>query len=426
MFINIKRLPYIYQQMRKKEYDISSNEKIFNEKSLYDKPKNPAVYVFQRAQGDYTLVSKHKFQKFQYILHHTCTTTTNSNTCHTKKSCEHFFNNNTIKSNLYYDICSGIENSQSKLSCFIKFSKNPNCFLVKKYINKELNLGLYALRDIYEGDELSICNNIDNLFEIFNEFNLLLFPKELNPFKINFLRSLYLEKLIEKLNINDLDNFELKSLDISLEERNYLNNQPNLVSITQSLEYSILSHFSTSNLYPSKLLNSLKSKNISNRITLVSLTKTTLKLFNLTNDYYSQIYLILSLEHFNVTLSQKLSMLLNTYRLFLLWINCEHKFTYASRIELFIICYVISINSLMESWISINDWAKLLMSIGVSIGNCEKDVSEEVKYENFIERFKWLQSRCLECVEFKCMVTLCAYYNFLNKICDKFKINKLI
>ncbi|RGB27349.1 hypothetical protein C1646_769232 [Rhizophagus diaphanus] len=421
----IKKLPYICQQMRKKEYDTSSNEKILNEKVLNEKPKNPSVYVFQRAQGDFTLVSKHKFRKFQYILHHTCATTTTATICHTKKSCEHFFNDNILKSDLYYDICSGIENSQSKLSCFIKFSKNPNCFLVKKYINKELNLGLYALRDIYEGDELSICNNIDNLFEIFNEFNLL-FPKELNPFKINFLRSLYLEKLIEKLNIHDLDNFELNSLNISLEERNFLNNHPDLISITQSLEYSILSHFSSSNLYPSKLLNSLKSKNNLNKITLVSLTKTTLKLFNLKNDYYNQIYLILSLEHFSVTLSQKLSMLLNSYRLFLLWINCEHKFTYASRIEQFIICYVISINSLMESWISINDWAKLLISIDVLIGNCDDDISEELKCEKFIERFKYLQLRCLECVEFKCMVTLCAHYKFLNEICDKFKINKLI
>ncbi|PKK68128.1 hypothetical protein RhiirC2_782681 [Rhizophagus irregularis] len=422
----IKKLPYICQQMRKKEYDTSSsNEKILNEKFLNEKPKNPSVYVFQRAQGDFTLVSKHKFRKFQYILHHTCATTTTATTCHTKKSCEHFFNDNILKSDLYYDICSGIENSQSKLSCFIKFSKNPNCFLVKKYINKELNLGLYALRDIYEGDELSICNNIDNLFEIFNEFNLL-FPKELDPFKINFLRSLYLEKLIEKLNIHDLDNFELNSLNISLEERNFLNNHPDLISITQSLEYSILSHFSSSNLYPSKLLNSLKSKNNLNKITLVSLTKTTLKLFNLKNDYYNQIYLILSLEHFSVTLSQKLSMLLNSYRLFLLWINCEHKFTYASRIEQFIICYVISINSLMESWISINDWAKLLISINVLIGNCDDDLSEELKCEKFVERFKCLQLRCLECVEFKCMVTLCAHYKFLSEICDKFKINKLI
>ncbi|GBC08432.1 hypothetical protein RclHR1_00810024 [Rhizophagus clarus] len=422
----IKKLPYICQQMRKKEYDISSSEKFMNEKlPLNDKPKIPAVYVFQRAQGDFTLISKHKFQKFQYILHHTCTSSTTATTCHTKKSCEHFFNDNIKKSDLYYDICSGIESSQSKLSCFIKFSKNPNCFLVKKYINKELNLGLYALRDIYEGDELSICNNIDNLFEIFNEFNFL-FPKELDPFKINLLRSLYLEKLIEKLNINDLDNFELNSLDISLEERNFLNNHPNLISITQTLEYSILSHFSSSNIYPSKLFYSLKSKNNSNKITLVSLTKTTLKLFNLPNDYYNQIYLILSLEHFNVTLSQKLSMLLNTYRLFLLWINCEHKFTYVSRIEQFIICYVISINSLMESWISINDWAKLLMSIGVSIGDCENVVSDVVKSEKFIERFKWLQLRCLECVEYKCMVTLCAHYKFLNEVCDKFKINKLL
>ncbi|GBC13641.2 hypothetical protein GLOIN_2v1154509 [Rhizophagus irregularis DAOM 181602=DAOM 197198] len=374
----IKKLPYICQQMRKKEYDTSSsNEKILNEKFLNEKPKNPSVYVFQRAQGDFTLVSKHKFRKFQYILHHTCATTTTATTCHTKKSCEHFFNDNILKSDLYYDICSGIENSQSKLSCFIKFSKNPNCFLVKKYINKELNLGLYALRDIYEGDELSICNNIDNLFEIFNEFNLL-FPKELDPFKINFLRSLYLEKLIEKLNIHDLDNFELNSLNISLEERNFLNNHPDLISITQSLEYSILSHFSSSNLYPSKLLNSLK-------------------------------------KHFSVTLSQKLSMLLNSYRLFLLWINCEHKFTYASRIEQFIICYVISINSLMESWISINDWAKLLISINVLIGNCDDDdISEELKCEKFVERFKCLQLRCLECVEFKCMVTLCAHYKFLT------------
>ncbi|CAB4492525.1 unnamed protein product [Rhizophagus irregularis] len=298
----IKKLPYICQQMRKKEYDTSSsNEKILNEKFLNEKPKNPSVYVFQRAQ-------------------------------------------------------------------------------VKKYINKELNLGLYALRDIYEGDELSICNNIDNLFEIFNEFNLL-FPKELDPFKINFLRSLYLEKLIEKLNIHDLDNFELNSLNISLEERNFLNNHPDLISITQSLEYSILSHFSSSNLYPSKLLNSLKSKNNLNKITLVSLTKTTLKLFNLKNDYYNQIYLILSLEHFSVTLSQKLSMLLNSYRLFLLWIN----------------------------------W------------NCDDDdISEELKCEKFVERFKCLQLRCLECVEFKCMVTLCAHYKFLSEICDKFKINKLI
>ncbi|RIA80213.1 hypothetical protein C1645_793015 [Glomus cerebriforme] len=416
----IKKLPYICQQMKKKEYNIPSKEKITNECFLNEKPKGPVVYVLQRTQEDFTLVSKHKFQKYQYILHHTCTTNnTTTTTCTTKRSCEHFFDDNITKSDLFYDICSGIETSQSQLSCFIRFSKNPNCFLVKKYINKELNLGLYALRDISEGDELSICNNINDILEIFNEFSLT-FPKELNPFNLKYLRSLYLEKLLEKLNNSDLDIFNLNSLGISEQERHLLNNLPNLISITQSLELSILSHFSSSNLSPSKFLPSLKSKNNLTKITLLSLTRTTLKLFNLSDNYYNQIYLILSSEHSSVTLPQKLSMLLNSYRLFLLWINCEHKFTYASRIEQFIICYVISINSLMESWISINDWVKLLMSINVLIGDSKKDVEEG--REEFIKRFKWLQLRCLECVDFKCMVTLCAHYKFLNEVCDKFKI----
>jgi hypothetical protein len=290
---------------------------------------------------------------------------------------------------------------------------------------------VYALRDIREGEELSICKNFDNLLEIFNE----LFPKELNPFSIKFLRTLYLEKLTEKLNVSDSDVFEVKSLEISSEERKYLNHLPNLVSITQSLEHSILSHFSPPNISPSKFF--LKSKN---KVTLESLTKVTLKLFNLTDDYYDQIYLIISIEHSTITLSQKLSMLLNTYRLFLLWINCEHTFTYVSRLERFIVCYLISFNSLMESWISINDWVKLLVRVNVltnekNVGGVACDDEKKAAYEDekkaaaceeIAERFKWLQLRCLECVEYKCMITLCAYHKFLNEICGKFKINKLI
>src|SRR3954454_6761210 len=184
----IKKLPYICQQMKKKEYNVpSKEEKIGNKPFLNVKPKIPTVFVLQIARQDFTLVSKHKFQKHQYILHHTCTTTT----CTTKRSCEHFFHNNIIKSNLYYDICSGMEIPQSQLSCFMKFSKYPNCFLVKRYVNEELNLGVYALRDICEGEELSICKNFDNLLEIYDEFNSL-FPKELNPFNVKILRALYL------------------------------------------------------------------------------------------------------------------------------------------------------------------------------------------------------------------------------------------
>ena len=86
--------------------------------------------------------------------------------------------------------------------------------MVKKFVNKELNLGLYALRDIREGEELSICKNLDDLLEIFNEFNSS-FPKELNPLNIKLLRKLYLEKLTEGLNVNDLDTFDVNSLEIS-------------------------------------------------------------------------------------------------------------------------------------------------------------------------------------------------------------------
>jgi hypothetical protein len=162
----IKKFPYICQQTKKKHNVFSKEEKIGSEIFLDTKPNTSPVFVLQKAQQDFTLVSKHRFIKHQYILHHTCTSTI----CTTKKSCEHFFDN-IMKSHLYYDICSGMEVSLSQLSCFIKFSKNPNCFLVKRYVNEELNFGLYALRDICEGEELSICSNFDNLLEIFNEFN---------------------------------------------------------------------------------------------------------------------------------------------------------------------------------------------------------------------------------------------------------------
>ncbi|CAG8497471.1 8148_t:CDS:2 [Funneliformis caledonium] len=298
----------------------------FNEKLIQPisdvKSNNSDVHVLLIAQYDFTLNSTHKFQKYQYIFHHACTT---------KKSCEHFFDDNMTKSDLYLNICSGVNISQSQLFCFIKTSKNPNCFLVKNYINNELNLGVYALRDIGENEELSICENIENSLEITSDFGLS-FPK----------------------------------------------------------------------------------------ITLASLTKTALKLFNFSEKFYNQVYLIISLEVPTITLTQKLYMLLNTYRLFLLWINCEHTFTYASRFEQFIICYVISFNSLMENWISNNYWAKLLLSIGVLTN--QSDEGQEICEEEVIERFKWLHLRCLDCVEFKSVITLSAHYNFLKEVCDKFSI----
>ncbi|CAG8591032.1 12198_t:CDS:2 [Funneliformis mosseae] len=358
----------------------------FNEKLIQPisdvKSNNSDVHVLLIAQYDFTLNSTHKFQKYQYIFHHACTT---------KKSCEHFFDDNMTKSDLYLNICSGLNISQSQLFCFIKTSKNPNCFLVKNYINNELNLGVYALRDIGENEELSICENIENSLEITSDFGLS-FPKVLDPI---ITRAMYLKKLLGKLNDNDLDIFELNSLEISFEERNYLNNFTNLDSITQSLEHSILSHFSSNNPSP-KFLYSLTN---TNKITLASLTKTALKLFNFSEKFYNQVYLIISLEVPTITLTQKLYMLLNTYRLFLLWINCEHTFTYASRFEQFIICYVISFNSLMENWISNNYWAKLLLSIGVLTN--QSDEGQEICEEEVIERFKWLHLRCLDCVEFK-------------------------
>ncbi|RIA85113.1 hypothetical protein C1645_782664 [Glomus cerebriforme] len=340
----------------------NNKTKILVENSVDIYYPNNKLYIL-KIHDDFALMAMKAFNKGQFITRFT------GNGIQFMQ----FVERNTLANELYAEFCSGSLLNSSEMLIFINRNENPNCYIVKTFDSEKIILSVYANKKVDVGEELSIGT-------IWSSSNSSTYINGL----LNSQRDLF--KDFKLSDIKD-DIYQKITIDLNEEQKYYMNNDPDLLIDTITLESEILNHFL-----------GYHSKNVS----IDELTEVAIKLFKLDlNDKGFIKFTILCLNNC-VSIEQKISILFNTYRLFILWWNNINYFTAASKSERFAVCWSLSFNGMMEIYVKAESWAKSLA----------------INFSKF-SKYLW---QCLRAIEWKTVITVTSYNYFLFKLTNIYKI----
>ncbi|CAG8534008.1 10343_t:CDS:2 [Funneliformis caledonium] len=357
-------------EAQKSKSDVTRNNKSLNVlptkanplKSIDIYYSNNNCYIL-KIYNDFALMAMKNFNKDQFI-----TKFTGSGI-----QCVQFIERNTLANELYIEFCSERSLSPSEMTVFISRKENPNCYIIKTFDSGRVILSVYASSDVDVGEELSI--------------GTIWSSKNSGPCINGLLNSQ--RDWFKDLTLTDIKNdiYQNISIYLNTEERYYMNNDPDLLVDTATLENEILEHFLGYQ---------------SNRVSIDDLVEVTIKLFKLNFNDKEFIKYTISCLNNHVSISQKVSILFNTCRLFILWWNDINELTTASKLERFAVCWSLSFNGMMEVYMNAEAWAKNLV----------------ISFNKFSE-YLW---QCLEAIGWETVTTVASYNYFLFQLSNAYGI----